>query len=245
MSDKEISQSESGTPIYRYKPKEKEFQFAIADSESLEKIDEHITKHVGKPATVYHEVISDQIHVDIHVVKPTPQRNYYTLITSGMSDKPMAAPDELPECRYSELLICLPPSWPLFEESLKDERYYWPIRWLKILARFPHDYDTWLWLHHTIPNGDPPTPFAPDTQLCCAMLGFPILFEKEFYKLVVSDEKAIYFHSLLPLYKEEMEFKLKHDSDAFIDRIGAVGISELLDVNRKNAAKKRRFWPFG
>lgn len=35
-----------------------------------------------------------------------------------------------------ELMIDLPTDWPLEMESLRDERNFWPIRILKILARF-------------------------------------------------------------------------------------------------------------
>jgi hypothetical protein len=244
MSEKDTSYSESGTPIYRYNEPKKDFELAIGESESLEQIGKHIAKHIGEAATVYHEIISDQVHVDIHVIAPTRQRNYYTLVTSGMSDKPMAAPEQMKDCGYSELLMCLPASWPLVEESLKDENNYWPIRWLKILARFPHEFDTWIWLHHTLPNGDPPVPYAANTRFCCAMLSFPILFGEDFYKLRINDDKTIHFHSFLPLYREEMEFKLKHGFDSFLDRMKDIEISELLDLKRKNAVKKRLFWPF-
>jgi hypothetical protein len=59
---------------------------------------------------LFHELLSDLVHVDIHIVEPTAARNYYTLVTSGMSDRPMAAPEECRECRYAELVISLPPT---------------------------------------------------------------------------------------------------------------------------------------
>lgn len=66
----------------------------------------------------------------------------------------MTVPDpEVP--RYAELVISLPPFWPLDEQSWRDERHYWPVRLLKTLGRLPHEYDTWLGVGHTIPNGDP------------------------------------------------------------------------------------------
>ena len=40
---------------------------------------------------------------------------------------------------------------------------YWPYRMLKELARLPHEFDTFLWKGHTVPNGDPPQPYGPNT----------------------------------------------------------------------------------
>lgn len=75
--------------------------------------------------------------------------------------------------RYTELCIFLPANWPLesepyqtIEETFKDENNYWPLRWLKKLARFPHEYNTWIGRGHTIPNGEAAEPFAarPNTR---------------------------------------------------------------------------------
>jgi PAS domain-containing protein len=44
--------------------------------------------------------------------------------------------------RLAELLVCLPADWPVTEEAFEDERNYWPVRWLKQVARFVHEYKT-------------------------------------------------------------------------------------------------------
>ena len=66
-------------------------------------------------------------------------------------------------------------------------------------SSLPHGYDTWLWEGHTVPNGDPPEPFADNTELCCCYLLRPALFPKEFYKISLSKKKTIRFFCLVPL----------------------------------------------
>jgi hypothetical protein len=240
MSD-DAEYSESGVRIYRHEAREKPVQVAEGDAEALQAIEDHIEKHIGKIETVLHEIVSDLVHIDVHVVEPTAERNFYTLITSGMSDLPMAAPDGAEDFRFAELLICLPADWnmPKGYNTKTDEEYWWPIRCLKYLARLPHEYDTWLAEGHTIPNGDPPEPFANNTQLCCALLTPPLLFGAEFMSLKIREDKTINFYALLPIYKEEMEFKLKHGGEQLYDRFDQAGINELLDINRKNVCRKR------
>ncbi|HEV2666656.1 MAG TPA: suppressor of fused domain protein, partial [Blastocatellia bacterium] len=85
MSD-DAEYSESGVRIHHHEAKEKPFQIAEGDAEALEAIEGHIEKHVGKIETVMHELASDLVHIDVHIVEPAAERNYYTLITSGMSD---------------------------------------------------------------------------------------------------------------------------------------------------------------
>jgi hypothetical protein len=233
----EPERSESGAPIYRHEAREGKFEPAFGEEQTIEAISSHLQRYVGRPEMVFHELISDLVHVDIHWVKPTPERNYHTLVTSGMSDRPMSAPE--PGLRYAELMICLPTAWPLTHQSFRDERNYWPLRWLKLLAQLPHEYSTWLFASHTVPNGDPPQPFADNTKLCCALLFTPMLFDPGFHTLQADAEKTIHFLSLVPLYREEMDFKLRKGFEPLLERLGGEGVTELLNIERHNVCKKR------
>lgn len=234
--DAEEERSESGDPIWRHEPRQKPFEFAIGDTESIEGIDRHIATHLGQVDSVYHEIMSDLVHIDVHVVNPAPARDYYTLITSGMSDRPMSVPEGAEDYRYAELMICLPPTWLLTEEAFEDEANWWPLRLLKQLARMPHEYDTWLCMGHTIPNGDPPEPYAPNTSFCCALLLSPATTPEAFDRLTISDEKVINFYGIFPLYKKEMDLKLAKGADALLEGFAEIRVTEVLDLNRTNVA---------
>jgi predicted Zn finger-like uncharacterized protein len=236
------AEPEEEANIVRHRERTKEFEPAFGDSANIEQISQHIETHVGKVASVFHELVSDLVHIDVHLVAPTDDAPYYTLITSGMSDKPMNAPDELPDCRHAELMLSLPPDWPLTQGDFADEQNYWPIRLLKVLARFPHEFDTWLWYGHSVPNGDPPEPFAAGTKLCCALVLAPALVPDAFLELPISADKTIHFFSVVPLYKEEVAFKLKHGADALVERFNEHDVTEVLDVKRRNVCK-RGLWP--
>jgi len=237
MSD-EPEISESGSPILRHQPREGSWE-PPADDSATDEITAHIERHIGPVEFVYHEIASDLVHIDIHCVAPRPDRNFHTLITSGMSDRPMTVPAGAEDMRHAELMICLPPSWPLTEEALEDERWDWPLRWLKILARLPHVYETWLGWGHTIPNEDPPEPFAENTRLCCMMLLAGLTVPEAFHELRVRPDKTIRFYALFPLYREEIDVKLKQGSEKLLDLLDAAGVDEVLKLDRKNVGKKR------
>jgi hypothetical protein len=240
MSDNHDERSESGAPIYRYDSGESR-SGRVAKNQATELISNHLNGYFGTEPAVFHEIVSDLVHIDIHVIDPTPERPYYTLITSGMSDRPMRPPKEYPLLTRAELMLCLPDNWQLSEKALKDERNYWPIRLLKQLARFPHQYRTWLWATHTVPNGDPAKRYAKNTRLCCAYLSSPRLVSEEFTKLEAGPGKIIHFHTVIPLYNEEMDYKLASGSDALDERLNDGNITELLDLNRINVCKRKLF----
>jgi hypothetical protein len=121
----------AGSPTYVHAPRTKDFELAIGDTENLEHITNHVERYIGKIETVWHEIISDLVHIDVHWVQPTAERPYHTLVTSGMSDRPMTVPEGAENFCYGELVLCLPQEWPISEGAFKDEKNYWPIRLLK------------------------------------------------------------------------------------------------------------------
>ncbi len=207
---------------------------------TVEEIEAHVSRCMGEPAFVWHEVVSTTIHVDVHVILPTEDQPYYTLFTTGMSDRAMRVPEDVkmgPALRFAELLLMLPPDWfddPRSLDELRDERKYWPIRLLKCLARFPHECDTWLAFGHSIPNGDPPAPFADGTGMCCALLVPPVRVPQSFYDLSLSDGRSINFYAVVPLYPEELQLKLTRGTNALLERFDVEGVTELLDPHRAN-----------
>ncbi|WP_220498234.1 suppressor of fused domain protein [Rhodopirellula sp. JC639] len=235
--------TDGGSTVYRHEARSREFELAIGDGENIERVEAHIAKHIGEVESVWHELISDLVHIDVHWVKPSPERPFHTLVTTGMSDRPMSPPEGAEELAYAELMICLPPDWKLDEQSLSDTANYWPIQWLKYLARFPHEYETWLFDGHTIPNGDPADPLDESTGFIGWLLTFPATTDEDFIRLKVSEEKSIYFLAAIPLYQNEMDFKLKYGTENLLKRFDKAGYNEVLDPNRKDVTKKR-FWLF-
>ncbi len=211
------------------------------DVAHLHAISEHIEQHLGPIDYIFHELVSEYVHIDIHRIPPQKNRPYYTLVTSGMSERPMTVPNGAESLRFTELMLCLPPSWPLTMEDFKDERNYWPIRLLKVMARLPHEFRTWLGLSHSVPNGDPPGPYAPNTRFCCAVVVPPLTTTDSFRTLNLDGDQTIHFYAVLPLYLEELECKLKEGMNVLIDRFDSHRVTELINPRRKNSCRKKWF----
>lgn len=233
MAKNEITKG--GSQICRYEDhKPKPVEFVGGDESLIEDIANHIEKYLGPISSVIHEIISQDVHIDIHIIPPTKDRNFYTLVTSGMSEKPMIIEtDEDDIGVYAEMMIALPPEWKMTKKDMQDENNYWPIRWLYNLAHFPHAYDTYFLEGHSIPNNDPPEPLAANTDFIGFIIGFPRLVPKEFTYLEKED-KTIIFFALYPVYNDEMNYKLEEGSDKFFKLAKLKNVSELIDINRKS-----------
>jgi hypothetical protein len=235
MGAKGDERSRSGAPIHRYGARTRGYQVAEGDDETVLAIGNHIEKHIGPVTQVWHEIISDLVHLDVSHIGPSQGRDHHTFITSGMSDQPMTVPEGAEAFDRAELMLCLPASWKVDEDAFKNDENYWPIWWLKRLARFPHEYQTWLGWGHTVPNGDPPRPFTKSTDLCCMLLLQPVLTPEAFSQLHVRGT-TINFYAVLPLYAEEMQLKLNAGTNALLDLFDEHGVTEVLEVDRPNVA---------
>ena len=209
----------------------------IGDPNTPEEIDYHLSKYFkDDDISVFHELVSDKIHVDIYLIKANNERNYNILMTSGMSSLPMNVPEEFKESEYAEIIALLPKDWPLEQKYFENENYYWPIRQLKSLARMPVTYNTWLGEGHTIANGDPAQPFADNNHFVGIVLLPSVTLPKDFLT-IKTKEKVIHVYSMIPLYKEEMDYKLKKGVNKLLSKFNKYGIKEIIDTTRVNACK--------
>ena len=204
----------------------------VYTEEEMEAVEGHIEQYFGKVENVFHELVSPDIHVDICVVPPSEERDYCTLVTMGMGAHRMNVPEELAEYKLerAELAIALPADWKLDQESMKDERWYWPIRLLKGLARFPIECETWLGCGHTMDNEEP---FAGNTKLCASILIEPQNAEDGSEVCVLPGGEEVNFYQVIPLYEDELNYKLEHDADALLDKMA--GISFVVNPTRQDA----------
>ena len=203
------------------------------DISLIQVVSDHVEKHIGKIGPVLHEKVSPTIHVDVIVVPATLQRPYTTLVTTGMAELPMPMPRELEQSRFAELMICPPADWPITPQSIFDENFYWPIRLLKGIARYPHEEETWLFEGHTIP-GAKPEGFAPSTRLSSVMLTSPKTISEKAQSISYGRDRSIRLWALVPLYDEELSFKLASGYEDLRKILDTNGITELLNSTRNS-----------
>lgn len=201
------------------------------EEEELDALEAHIDKVFGHSDHVFHEIASPDIHVDIFIVEPTAERNYYTLVTSGMGAHRMNVPKELAEYKLerAEIVVYLPADWNISDH---EEKNYWPLRWLKILARLPLEEDSWLGWGHSVPNGKP---FAENTQLSSVLLINPENVGEGAAVCQLPNGEEVNFYQMIPLYEEEVNFKIQNGAETLLGKMGE--ISAVVDIHRLNVCE--------
>ena len=96
---------------------------SAASASYRQEIIAHIEKHLGPISATFRREDSDS-PVDLLWLRPSANRPYHTLVTLGLSDRPMDIPDSVPQKTMgerAELMIMLPPEWNISPDNLNSE----------------------------------------------------------------------------------------------------------------------------
>ena len=235
MAD-EIEYSKSGQPIVRHE-NYKVGEVVSGDLNIIQNVSDHLTKNVGPIAMVWHEIVSTHVHIDIiqidEIILEEPNSEYRScrvFVTCGASEKPMNAPQNMEAFRHGEFAICLPKSWPISTEAFKNEAHWWPLRLLKIVARYPFEYNTFFSLGHTMDLGDM-SKTGVGFSACVVTPAFCL--GPNSVKLQLND-RTVYFMSIVPLFPEELKFKLDYGMDELEKKFEKYNVFDIIDPTRIN-----------
>lgn len=203
--------------------------YSLKEAQIFEK---HLEKNFGPVKSVFHELIPEEMHIDVYIVEPTDKFPCYRLFTCGMGAKKMELPAQAKgKCPDRiELMLSLPADWKFDEKSMKNENFYWPVGLLKYIARFPWDESTWLGFGHTIPLQK----FAENTELSGVLLNYPENYPYEIGHIDLP-RGTVQFINVVPLYSEEMDYKLSSGIEA-LEKLMGDTLYAPIDPKRKNFA---------
>lgn len=194
---------------------------------------EHIEKYLGCIDSSINEIVpGSRVSIDVNIINPSKERNYFTLVTTGMCEYPMGFSVEDNEYKYAELLIKLPANWKLDQESCKDEENYWPIKMLRLIGHLPHIYEGIINEEVIIPNGQPGgtvIPFNNGTELSRIM----ICVSEDIPPYVFDDGAKIDFYTLVPITDLEEELVRKNGSNAVMHMLKS---KDIVDLEREYLA---------
>jgi hypothetical protein len=158
--------------------------------------------------TVWHEMLPLVPHIDVYTHEPNHGgRDFFTLVTSGMSDFRMSLPAGA-GVQYARAELILYTSTP--------KREY--LELLRRLAHFPHDNHTWLGPGHTMPNGQPPELMF-GSKVLDALFFIPTIVhpDKEIGKRLRLDGDPVSFLWVVPITSRECDLKLNQGTGALLD----------------------------
>lgn len=193
---------------------------------------------------IYHEIVSPVVHLDVHLLRAGKARPFHVLYTTGMSDLPMKSENKEIGKEYERAeLYCIMPhdmDFPQVFTGDEDKQQYRIISAMKKAARYPHLCGQYLSHCHSLQFSEDNTPFSPLTEMCGAVFyqldhtDFGGRYGDGLDHFITSDGTRINFLCFVPIYKEEMEFKLKYGAPALYERLFGEDISDIRQLEIHN-----------
>lgn len=208
-------------------------------ADHYELVDKHIETFFKEADTnVFHEIPTLDIHLDVYHIRPK-NSEFEILLTSGMSSIPMnvsGIPNDSDAYKFAELMVLIPKGIDFGKMYPSGTKYDWIISMIKQSAKFPHFFDTWVGVGHSIQADEEMKPYSDDTNYCGCLVLPTMTFPKDFQK-IDSPNGVINVYGLFPLYKEELEFKIEKGFNEFIKFLIENNTKEIIDFNRVNYCK--------
>jgi len=182
------------------------------------------------------EVSSNQgefplLFIDLELKSPVT-----VLMTHGLSNFTMPVHEKHLAKAHVELYFCLPSYWNF--EDLNDPNANWIYAWVRRLANFVIEKNTWFGHGHTMPCGADMKPLSATMNQNHFFLSEPMLLERELAPLNVG-EKTIHFLSIIPIFPDEMDFKQGKGTFKFQQKLIQHGVTEKLDDYRGTVLRSK------
>lgn len=148
------------------------------------------------------------------------------LMTNGLSSYKMPVPEKVKGREFIELYFCLPSYWDLDDRTNANTNWVFP--WIERLAKHVIEKKTWYGHGHSMPCGAEKKPLSDLMKQDHFFLVDPILLEEELAPINFGD-KSIHFLSIIPIYKDELDFKVARGTFKLLEVFNLKGVNEKLD----------------
>jgi hypothetical protein len=158
------------------------------------------------------------------------------VMTATLSNYQMPVLEQWTGREFTEIYFCLPTYWDF--EDYTNPNSSWIYDWIYKLERFVRDKNTWFGPGHTIPTANPEVPISPMMKQEYFIFLDPILLQKELAPLLASG-KTIYFLSIVPLFGDELDYKMGKGTQKFVRKFIQRKNDEKLDDYRHSILDSR------
>ncbi|MCA9284639.1 MAG: suppressor of fused domain protein [Phycisphaerales bacterium] len=207
--------------------------FDQGDPELVDAVSGFIDSTFGSGGSVFHEVASSLVHIDLWFVPPGRERPWITVLTSGMAEKPLPSHPDFRGPSRVELVLALSADWPLDPAAWRQERNWWPMRMLKEICRYPHGCGMPVGVGHTL---EVPALSGNQFGFHAVLLVPPKVFGGAMPAFPLRGEQVC-FLSPVPIFEDELHFARTAGSRELWNRLAARPIPELVGP-RPSVAKR-------
>jgi len=86
------------------------------------------------------EIVPASVPLMVHIFPPVKGKRKNTIfVTNGLMNYSLPVPEGKEFYQFAEYFIEMPGAWSVKDKDLEQEKNLWPITWLKVISRYPHE----------------------------------------------------------------------------------------------------------
>lgn len=174
--------------------------------------------------------------IDLLLISTVKRSPIQVLLTNGLSEYEQPIPEKFSTLKHIELFFCLPSYWDLNDEA--NPSMNWVKPWIQKLAKHLIEKQTWYGVGHTFPNGHPVEAISPTMKQKYFLLNTPTYLVDEFKPLDM-DGKTVEFLAIVPIFEDELDYKMGKGTYKLQKKFLDKNITELLDDYRMSTLKNK------
>lgn len=169
-------------------------------------------------------------NTDFHTfwIKPHPGFDFNLLLTCGLSSFPLKTPEKMPHLpNRVEFAIKMPKDWQPDFNSIEG---YWPIEEMRFLAFYLMEKRESVFVGRSFSCVTPDEEIKPHPFDALVVMPFKT-FTEAFYK-INTPNNSLLIYCLLPLFKDELDFKNNYTMNQFFEKLNEADIEETVEIDR-------------
>jgi hypothetical protein len=174
-------------------------------------------------------------NVKINVLKGLEFQGANFVTTDGLSKYKMEMPNGLEDKANIELCLLLSSE---FDSEKLDFKGLDIALLIEKIAKLIIEKKSWVGAGHTFPNISEESTITIYTEMDSFLLIEPILYQKELSGMKV-DENEIKYLAIIPIYKRELDFKMKNGAYSLMKRLKKNSVTEYFEMKRPISLKRK------
>ena len=164
-------------------------------------------------------------------------KKYFVICTDGLWKYRMPVTPKYEGKEHIELSVCVEDDW-----DFEEENNQWIPEKLEWLGNFLLDRKTWFGAGHTIPNGNPPKPLSRSVTQDHFFFD-EATYMHEIFNPFYIDETPVNFLFLIPVSKDELDYKHKKSTFVFKRKLANKNVHEVIEEFRPSIITRRwKLW---
>lgn len=150
----------------------------------------------------FDEIVPASVPMSVCTFPPMKRKRRTTVfVSSGLSDYTLNVSAEQSGFTFAEYFMEMPGDWKITTETMGDDSVFWPVSWVKLIGRYPHEQEISYGEERILTQREIPSLQEPSGRYVAAR----VRIVPDLHLVISEDGRYTVFYRIEPLTQEELD----------------------------------------